>query len=89
MINIELNKVKVNNVNQNDHLKYDPPPISLSLFFFFDFFRAAPTANGGSEARSGTRAVAAGLHHSHCNIGSEPRLRPTPQLTAMLDLLIH
>ena len=25
------------------------------------------------------------LHHSHSNTGSEPRLRPTPQLVAMLD----
>ena len=31
------------------------------------------------------RAVAAGLHHSHSNVGSEPHLRPTPLLTAMLD----
>ena len=30
-------------------------------------------------------AVAAGLHHSHSNVGSELRLRPTPQLTATLD----
>jgi len=29
------------------------------------------------------RATAAGLHHSHSNVGSELRLRPTPQLTAM------
>ena len=27
-------------------------------------------------------AVAAGLHHSHSNPRSEPRLQPTPQLTA-------
>ena len=30
-------------------------------------------------------ALAAGLHHSHSNAGSEPRLRPTPQLTATPD----
>ena len=30
-------------------------------------------------------AVAAGLHHSHSSVGSNPRLQPTPQLTAMLD----
>ena len=30
--------------------------------------------------------VAAGLHHSHGNTRSKPRLRPTPQLTATLDL---
>ena len=30
-------------------------------------------------------AVAAGLHHSHSNIGSELCLWPTPQLTATMD----
>ena len=34
----------------------------------------------------GIRATAAGLHPSHSNAGSEPRLPPTPQLMAMLDL---
>ena len=51
--------------------------------FFFFLFRAAPTAYGGSQARSRIRATAAGLHHSHSNMGSELSLRPTPQLTAM------
>ena len=31
------------------------------------------------------RAVAAGLRQSHSNTGSEPCLRPTPQLTATPD----
>ena len=31
------------------------------------------------------KAIAAGLHHSHSNTGSEPPLRPTPQLTATPD----
>ena len=30
-------------------------------------------------------AVAADLHHTHSNLGSEPRLRPTPQLMAVSD----
>ena len=30
-------------------------------------------------------AVAAGLHHSHSNVGSEQHLWPTPQLTARLN----
>ena len=57
------------------------------LFFlcFFAFSRAAPSAYGGSQARDLIRAVAAGLCHSHSNVGSELRLRPTPQLTATLD----
>ena len=29
--------------------------------------------------------VAAGLRQSHSNVGSEPRLQPTPQLTATPD----
>ena len=52
-------------------------------FWWFVFFRSAPTEFGGSQARGPIRAVAAGLHHHHSNMGSEPRLQPTPQLTAM------
>ena len=65
----------------------------LVFFFWFFFFflsfclfaisRAASTAYGGPQAPCLIRAVAAGLHQSHCNAGSEPRLQPTPQLTAM------
>ena len=40
---------------------------------------------GGSQARGPTGATAADLHHSHSNVGSEPRLQPTPQLMAMPD----
>ena len=57
-----------------------------SLFYFiFCFFRAAPMAYGGSRARGRIRAVAAGPHHSHSNVESEPRLQSTPQLTAIPD----
>ena len=55
------------------------------LFFFFVFFRAAPMAYGGSQAKDLIRALAAGLHHRHSDTGSEPHLRPTPQLTTMPD----
>ena len=51
------------------------------FFFFFGLFRATPVASGGSQARGLIRAVAADLHHSHSNTGSEPCLWPTPQLT--------
>ena len=56
-------------------------PISKEFFFF----RAAPMAQayGGSQARGLNGATAAGLHHSHSNATSEPRLGPTPQLTEM------
>ena len=58
------------------------------IFFFFVFLpfsRAAPAAYGGSQARDLIRAVTSSLHHSLSNSGSELRLRPTPQLTAMPD----
>ena len=42
-------------------------------------------AYGGSQARGRTGAAAAGLCHSHSNVGSELHLRPTPQRTAMPD----
>ena len=65
--------------------------VSLSDHFFFFFFvflpfvGPLPTAYGGSQARGRIRAVAVGLRQSHSNVGSEPRLRPTSQLTAVLD----
>ena len=39
------------------------------------------------QARGQIGAVAASLRHSHSNTGSKPRLRPTPQLTWMLNPL--
>ena len=42
------------------------------FFVFFVFSRATPMAYGGSQARGLTRAVAAGLCHSHSSSGSEP-----------------
>ena len=53
------------------------------MCFSFFFFKAA---YGGSQSRGQIRAVAAGLYNSHSNGGSEPHLRPTPQLMAMLNL---
>ena len=58
------------------------------LFLLIDWlidclFRAAPTAYGGFQARGSIGAVAVSVCHS--NMGSKPCLRPTPQLTAMLD----
>ena len=55
------------------------------LFVCFCLFMATPAAYGGSQARDLIRATAAGLHHSHNNAGSEPRLQTTPQLTAKPD----
>ena len=55
------------------------------LFFVCLFFRAAPSAYGGPQARGRIGAVATGLRHRHSNIRSEPSLQPTPQLAAMPD----
>ena len=62
--------------------------INTVIFFFglFVFFRATPATYGGSQGRGWIRAIATGLHQSHSNTGSEPRLQPTPQLTATPDL---
>ena len=60
--------------------------IIFSLIFnFLSFVRTASATYGGSQARGRIGATAAGLQHSHSNLRSEPRLRPAPQLTAMLD----
>ena len=66
-------------------------PVAFHIFFFFVcfvfllFLWATPAAYGGSQARGRIGAVATGLRQSHSNAGSEPRLQPTPQLTAMPD----
>ena len=60
----------------------------IYLFIYFVFFAiswAAPTARGGSQVRGLIGAVVSGLRHSHSNAASEPRLQPTPHLTATLD----
>ena len=59
----------------------------IFLFFgpFFAISWATPAGYGGSQARGQIRAVAAGLCQSYSNVGSEPCLQPTPQLTATPD----
>ena len=60
----------------------------IYLFIYFCLFAiswAAPAAYGGSQARGLIGATVASLRQSHSNAGSEPRLRPTPQLTAIPD----
>ena len=61
--------------------------LKLMFFFFFFFllYRATLVAYGGSQAMGPIGAVAAGLCHSHSNLGSEPSLQPTPQLMATPD----
>ena len=55
------------------------------LFLIFFLFKAAPAAYGCSQAGVQSRAIAASRHHSHSNWGSDPCLRPIPQLIAMPD----
>ena len=55
------------------------------VFVCFCLFRSALAAYEGSQARGLIKAVAASVCHNHSNAKSEPSLRPTPQLTAMLD----
>ena len=45
-----------------------------SFIHVFCLFKAVPVAYGGSQVRGRIRAIAAGLHHSHSNARSEPRL---------------
>ena len=54
-------------------------------FVFVFLFRAIPAAYGGSQAGGQIGAIAAGLHHSYSNAGSELHLRPTPHLMATPD----
>jgi len=55
------------------------------LSFFLPFLGPLPATYGGSQARSLIGAVATSLCQSHSSAGSEPRLQPIPQLTAMPD----
>ena len=60
----------------------------LDIFVFILYlFRPTPMAYGGLQSRGQIRAIAAclPLRHSHTNARSEPCLRPTLQLRAMLD----
>ena len=43
------------------------------LFCLVLLFRASPSACGSSKAKGHIRAIAAGLHHGHSNVGSEQR----------------
>ena len=57
----------------------------IYLFIYFCLFRAAQAAYGNSQARGPVGAATASLPQSCGNTGSEPRLRPTPQLMATMD----
>ena len=66
-------------VDSQDLVEAGPRGLAESLFSFFlslssCLFRVAPAACGDSQARGQIRAIAASLHHSHCNTGSQLRL---------------
>ena len=65
------------------------PLIPIFFFGLFAISWAAPAAYGDSQARGPIGAVATGLHQSHSNVRSEPRLQPTPQLGAVATGLHH
>ena len=65
-------------------------PKRYSFLFFVTFFlcvlfRAASMAYGSSQTRGQIGAAAAGLHHSHSNVGLKLHLRPTPQFSVTPD----
>ena len=57
----------------------------ITIFYFLSLTRAALEVYGGSQARGPVGAIAASLCQSHSNSGSEPQLRPTPQLDTTPD----
>ena len=59
------------------------------FILFFLLFRAALEAYGGSQARSGTGAAAAGLHHSHSSVESGPPLTYTTAHSSNTRSLTH
>ena len=71
--------------NENHCFFYFIPYRILFFYFIFCLFRAAPSTYEGSQARGRIGPTAAGLHHSHSIMGSDPHLRLTLQLMATLD----
>ena len=59
---------------QNDTFPRFSKIFIILLIYLFLLFRAAPMAYGSSQSRGQIGAVAAGLHHSHSNVGSELHL---------------
>ena len=86
----ELDTGKITILSQTDlqiqHDLFQNPSWLFNFFVvYFCLFMAAPKAYGGSQARGQIGPTNSDLHHSHRNLGSEPRLWPTPQLLAMPD----
>ena len=82
---IQIHRSKCCCLTLNPHLSLRAFPSSQLFVWLVGWFRAIPTAYGGSQARGQIRDLAAGLHHSHGNSRSEPHLQSTPRLMAMQD----
>ena len=64
--------------------------LEACCLFFFGLFAiswAVPAAYGGSQARGRMGAVAASLHHSHSNVGSESDLYHSSRQCQILNPL--
>ena len=64
--------------------------VTMKLDFFFGLFAfssATLAAYGGSQTRVLIGAIATGLHQSHSNAGSQPRLQPTPHSSRQRQIL--
>ena len=57
----------------------------LAFIYLFIYLLSFFCGIRSPQARGRIGSVAAGLHRRHSNVGSEPWLRPTPQLTATSD----
>ena len=57
--------------------------VFVCLFVFL--LRATPEAYGSSQARDQIQAVAASLHHSHSNAGSDPLSKARDQTRLLMD----
>ena len=77
LLNIRLYLLLAGGIKNKDIVNF--------YFYFFLIFRAAPMSHGRSQARGRIGAIAASLRHSHSSVGSEPHLRPTPQLLVTPD----
>ena len=62
---------------------------TYEIFSLFIFVKAAPAANGSSQARCQIEAAAVSLRHNHGNARSKTHLQPTPQLAVMPGPLTH
>ena len=80
VVNLNYSHHAIKNLSTHMCLKY----IRICIFFIFIFCFLGPHPLHMEVPRLGGlfRATAASLHHSHSNVGSEPRLQPPPQLTA-------